>query len=90
VRILLLGSRGYIGGHLQRQFPEALPSSIDIADPAAVAAELQLHAPDTVINAVGKTGTPNVDWCEDHKEETFRSNVLGPHLYGADRLRLYL
>ena len=20
---------------------------------------------------------PNVDWCEDHKEETIRSNVLG-------------
>ncbi len=78
MRILLFGPRGYIGGHIQRQFPDAIPSTIDIADPAAVANELQLHSPDVVINAVGKTGTPNVDWCEDHKEETFRSNVLGP------------
>ncbi|MEK7136745.1 MAG: sugar nucleotide-binding protein, partial [Patescibacteria group bacterium] len=31
-----------------------------------------------VINCAGKTGSPNVDWCEDHKEETLRSNTLGP------------
>jgi len=24
------------------------------------------------------TGTPNVDWCETHQVETFRSNVIGP------------
>lgn len=78
MRILLLGPRGYIGGHLQRQFPDAIPSTVDIADPSAVSSELRLHNPDVVINAVGKTGTPNVDWCEDHREETFRSNVLGP------------
>jgi dTDP-4-dehydrorhamnose reductase len=34
--------------------------------------------PDVVINAAGKTGKPNVDWCEDHKEETLRSNDTGP------------
>ena len=60
------------------QFPDAVPSNIDIADPEAVAQELDHVKPDIVINCVGKTGTPNVDWCEDHKEETFRSNVTGP------------
>ena len=34
--------------------------------------------PDVVINCAGKTGRPNVDWCEDHKEETVRANVTGP------------
>ena len=24
-----------------------------------------------------QTGRPNVDWCEDHKQETIRSNVIG-------------
>jgi hypothetical protein len=23
------------------------------------------------------TGRPNVDWCEDHKVETIRGNVIG-------------
>jgi len=30
-----------------------------------------------VINAAGVTGRPNVDWCEDHKPETIRTNVIG-------------
>lgn len=76
--ILLFGPRGFIGAHMQARFPEAIPSNIDIADPAVVAEELDHVRPDMVINCVGKTGTPNVDWCEDHKEETFRSNVTGP------------
>lgn len=29
------------------------------------------------MNAAGKTGRPNIDWCESHKVETFRANVLG-------------
>ena len=34
--------------------------------------------PSIVINAIGKTGRPNIDWCETHKEETFQSNVIVP------------
>ena len=30
-----------------------------------------------MINAAGKTGRPNVDWCESHQEETYRANVVG-------------
>lgn len=30
-----------------------------------------------MINCAGTRGVPNVDWCEDHKVETVRSNVLG-------------
>ena len=33
--------------------------------------------PTHVINCAGKTGRPNVDWCEDHKLETIESNVTG-------------
>lgn len=29
------------------------------------------------MNAAGLTGRPNVDWCESHKVETIRSNVIG-------------
>jgi len=33
--------------------------------------------PKYIINCAGVTGRPNVDWCEDHKPETLRSNVIG-------------
>ncbi len=43
----------------------------------AVIAELEKVKPTHVLNAAGSTGRPNVDWCEDHKEETIRNNVIG-------------
>lgn len=39
--------------------------------------ELKKHRPTRVINCAGVRGNPNADWCEDHKVETVRSNVLG-------------
>ncbi len=39
---------------------------------------LEDNRPDIVLNCAGKTGRPNVDWCETHKEETLRANVTGP------------
>lgn len=43
----------------------------------AVNAELDKYKPTHVLNAAGSTGRPNVDWCEDHKEDTIRNNVIG-------------
>lgn len=37
---------------------------------------LKIH-PDYIINAAGIVGKPNVDWCEEHKAETIRVNVIG-------------
>lgn len=75
---MIFGSKGYIGGHLRMRYPQAICPTTDIADALRIASLLEEHHPDIVINAAGKTGRPNVDWCEDHKEETVRSNVLGP------------
>ncbi|MBI3627084.1 sugar nucleotide-binding protein, partial [Candidatus Uhrbacteria bacterium] len=33
--------------------------------------------PDVVVNAAVKKGTPNIDWCEDHKPETLAVNTQG-------------
>jgi UDP-glucose 4,6-dehydratase len=33
--------------------------------------------PTHVFNAAGVTGRPNVDWCETHKQDTIRTNVVG-------------
>lgn len=43
----------------------------------AVAKVLDEYKPTHVLNAAGCTGRPNVDWCEDNKEATIRSNVIG-------------
>jgi len=37
-------------------------------------------SPEIIINAGGKTGRPNVDWCEDHKPETYLGNVHLPYI----------
>jgi 3,5-epimerase/4-reductase len=42
-----------------------------------VEAELDNIKPSHVLMAAGITGRPNIDWCEDHKPETIRANVIG-------------
>lgn len=39
---------------------------------------LARHRPDVLINGLGRTGRPNVDWCEKHKEETAEANITIP------------
>lgn len=78
MKILVFGARGYIAGHLKTIYPDAVYVDTDIADTALVVAMLKKEKPTVVINAAGKTGKPNVDWCEDHKTETLMSNVVGP------------
>lgn len=43
----------------------------------AINDEILQAKPDYIINAAGITGKPNVDWCEEHKQETLRANVIG-------------
>ncbi|MSR86877.1 NAD-dependent epimerase/dehydratase family protein [Candidatus Peribacteria bacterium] len=76
-KVLLLGSTGYLGEQFLKAFPDALTPRVDIGDRQAVAALLDKEKPDTVLNCAGKTGRPNVDWCETHKEETLHANVTG-------------
>ena len=77
MKILVFGA-GFIGRRLARSLPGAVLDSADIASEFAVRHAIGLHRPDAVINAAGKTGRPNVDWCELHQRETLRSNVQGP------------
>ncbi|MBI4148455.1 sugar nucleotide-binding protein [Candidatus Woesearchaeota archaeon] len=77
--ILIFGA-GYVAGKFKDALPHAVITKTDITDGAAVARELEAHTPDVVINCAGKTGRPNVDWCETHQHETWQSNVLGPQV----------
>ncbi len=78
MRVLIFGSRGYLGRKFRDLYQGAICPDVDIADTTCVCEVLDESRPDVCINAAGKTGVPNVDWCEDHKEETLRSNVTGP------------
>ncbi len=76
MRILIFGA-GFLGTRLGRDLPGAQVSTVDITDAEAVSRVLSEVHPDAVINAAGKTGRPNVDWCETHPHATFRANVVG-------------
>jgi 3,5-epimerase/4-reductase len=78
---LIWGGKGWVAGHLetllQKQGQEVYMTTVRMEDREAVKAEIERMKPTHVINCAGCTGRPNVDWCEDHREETMRSNVIG-------------
>jgi dTDP-4-dehydrorhamnose reductase len=74
----LIVGRGFLGHRFAELLADSHLSDVDITDASAVRAELAKHKPRAVLNCAGKTGTPNVDWCETHPFETYRSNVMGP------------
>lgn len=75
---VIFGAKGYLGAQFAALYPDAILPPVDIADQEGVRRVCEELQPDVIINCAGKTGTPNVDWCEEHKEETLRSNVTGP------------
>merc|ERR1711935_1290054 len=56
---------------------EVFRANSRLQDREAVAKELDEIKPTHVLNAAGITGRPNIDWCETHKPETIRTNVIG-------------
>jgi len=75
------GATGWIGGKLIELLKEE-GATYHIAksrlqEREKVIAELDEYKPKYVLNAAGLTGRPNVDWCEDHKQEVIRTNVIG-------------
>lgn len=77
MKILIFGSKGFIGGRMLKAWPDAIGTDVRIDDKAAVLKVLDEHKPDAVLNAAGRTGKPNVDWCETHQVETMHDNVIG-------------
>lgn len=80
-RYLVFGRTGWIGGKLSELLTEQ-GKTFKFAesrtyDREALIAEIAEYKPTHILNAAGVTGRPNVDWCEDHRIETIRSNVIG-------------
>lgn len=80
-KFLVYGKTGWIGGLLGKLLEEKGLAyeygSARLENRADVIQDLQNSGATHVLNAAGVTGRPNVDWCEDHRVETIRSNVIG-------------
>ena len=78
---LVYGRTGWIGGKIGKLLTERghewSYGDARLEDRRAVIDDIERTKCTHIINAAGVTGRPNVDWCEDHKIETIRSNVIG-------------
>jgi len=78
---LLVGGKGWIGGKLANILKEQNKvfyiSKCRTENRDELIREIEFYRPTHVINSAGVTGRPNVDWCEDNKQTTIRSNVIG-------------
>ncbi|KAI9816922.1 MAG: hypothetical protein M1827_001567 [Pycnora praestabilis] len=78
---LVWGGNGWIAQHLkellEKQAKTVSITTVRMEDREGVMKELERVKPTHVLNCAGCTGRPNVDWCEDNKEATIRSNAIG-------------
>jgi len=81
VKFLIFGRTGWIGGVLGKLVQEAgyecSFGTCRLQEREKVRREISESGATHVLNAAGVTGRPNVDWCESHKVETIRANVIG-------------
>lgn len=79
MKILVVGANGFVAKRFLETYPsETIAFSERVTDKASFLKALDEHQPDAVVNAAGRTGRPNVDWCEDHQVETYEGNVQLP------------
>ena len=75
------GKTGWVGQQIITILKErgytAVCAESRLENRESVESEIKNIKPDYIINSAGVTGVPNVDWCEDHKQETIRSNIIG-------------
>ena len=77
--VLIWGGNGWIGSMLRKLLKDykIICASSRMEDRPSVILELDEIKPDFVIITAGLIGKPNVDWCEDHKQDTILINVIG-------------
>lgn len=76
-KILIIG-QGYIGQRCAAAWPDAVLTDKYIKTSQDVLDLIDEYKPDAILNAAGKVGKPNVDWCETHQLETIQSNTILP------------
>lgn len=77
MKILIIG-KGYIGERCHKAWQGSVLADKRVETKQDVLDLIDEHKPDTVLNAAGVRGKPNVDWCEDHQVETIKGNTVLP------------
>lgn len=74
---IIIGN-GFIANALNAKY-KRVP---DRVEPSAKSVQdlIDKHRPEAIINCIARTGRPNIDWCETHREETMIANVTVPTL----------
>lgn len=78
---------GFVSEHLPyEKINQRITSSEDVYN------VISTYQPDVIVNCIGKTGRPNVDWCETNKEETALANTAVPIMLaeGCKRAGIHL
>jgi dTDP-4-dehydrorhamnose reductase len=79
MKILIIGN-GYVGTRCSESWDDSILVGKRVTKLEDVLEFIDEHKPDAVLNAAGKTGKPNVDWCETHQMETIMGNTHLPIL----------
>jgi len=89
MRVLLYGATGWIGQMLKNLLAdhEVIASICRLDEYYKIGAELDVVKPTHVLLCAGLTGRPNVDWCEDHKEQVVDVNVVGTSVLASECYR---
>jgi len=81
MKILIIGN-GWLGKRCKEVWGDeaVILGARELETKQDVLKLLHEHRPDAVLNAAGRKGSPNVDWCETHPLETIIGNVRLPLL----------
>jgi len=78
---ILLGASGMVGSQviktLQKENRSFYISKSRLESYPDILEELKIIKPRFMICSAGISGTPNIDWCETHQEETIFANIVG-------------
>ncbi|KAL3502865.1 hypothetical protein ACH5RR_037314 [Cinchona calisaya] len=81
LKFLIYGRTGWIGGLLGKICDkQGIPFEYGkgrLQERAQLLADIQSVKPTHVFNVDGVTSRTNINWCESHKPETIRTNVVG-------------
>jgi dTDP-4-dehydrorhamnose 3,5-epimerase-like enzyme len=66
---------GFLGNQFKKFHPDSWISSKRLDDPELIQ-DIEKSGCEAVICAAGIRGKPNIDWCETHEYETFKTNFL--------------
>jgi dTDP-4-dehydrorhamnose reductase len=81
MKFLIYGWSGWIGSMivklLEQDNETVFLSKVRSYDYMSVMKEVEDINPDFVLNVAGITGKPTVDYCEDHKQDTYLTNTIG-------------